>query len=443
VPAEVLEQILNCCLAPSFTPHNDRKLRLPELTSNGPALSERQPATFQTPVNLPRLKEGDSSLIVQALAAAGKISRVSDQRPGPSNGVAKATPVQPKVQEVHSNVSNSATEPTQAGVRVGVVPQGSRHDSEAPKKLIGQMSVAAPPSRLPERKLSRSALVSSSAFWAFLVVILFSLPISFLPKLVTKMMDGASPIAAPQTQAPLPPVLQVGAQPIPPQEQVPPQQSIGELITPTQLAPRKAKSAEGRGPEVSGTNHDSTKDPNGLSGSRDPNKDANIGHFGSRSVPGGTDYGNGTGEANDVRSTVASAGFGNSIPVPPPGGSGNSRDEVKSSVLAAATVESESSKPKANDAAAVVVQPLVILDKPSPVYTEEARRLAIEGEVLMEVIFSASGQVRIVRVVKGLGHGLDEAAISSAQQIRFEPAQQNGQPVDVPATVHIVFQLAF
>ena len=82
-------------------------------------------------------------------------------------------------------------------------------------------------------------------------------------------------------------------------------------------------------------------------------------------------------------------------------------------------------------------------DGSNPVYTAEARKLGLEGEVLVEVVFPASGPVRIVRVSKGLGHGLDEAAISAAQRIRFKPATQSGQPVDFPATVHIEFQLAF
>jgi outer membrane biosynthesis protein TonB len=45
--------------------------------------------------------------------------------------------------------------------------------------------------------------------------------------------------------------------------------------------------------------------------------------------------------------------------------------------------------------------------------------------------------------VKGLGHGLDEAALRAAEQIRFKPAIQQGQTVDFPAVAHIVFQLAF
>jgi TonB family protein len=51
--------------------------------------------------------------------------------------------------------------------------------------------------------------------------------------------------------------------------------------------------------------------------------------------------------------------------------------------------------------------------------------------------------VQVVRVTKGLGHGLDEAAMRAAEQIKFKPAMQNGQPVDFPAAVHIVFQIAY
>ena len=81
---------------------------------------------------------------------------------------------------------------------------------------------------------------------------------------------------------------------------------------------------------------------------------------------------------------------------------------------------------------APAVQPVVILEKPNPVYTEEARKLGLEGEVLVEVIFPASGQVQVVRVVKGLGHGLDEAALRAAEQIRFKPALQEGQAGGFP-----------
>ena len=87
--------------------------------------------------------------------------------------------------------------------------------------------------------------------------------------------------------------------------------------------------------------------------------------------------------------------------------------------------------------------PVEILFKPRPLYAPEARRLKIEGEVLVELLFAASGEARVLRVVRGLGHGLDENAIGAAQAIRFRPAQRDGAPIDSTAIVHIIFQLAY
>lgn len=91
---------------------------------------------------------------------------------------------------------------------------------------------------------------------------------------------------------------------------------------------------------------------------------------------------------------------------------------------------------------APAIVPVEVLSKPTPAYTEEARRLKIEGEVVLEVEFAATGSVRVVRVVRGLGHGLDESATVAARQIQFKPAQNGGRPVDFRTTVHIVFRLA-
>ena len=86
--------------------------------------------------------------------------------------------------------------------------------------------------------------------------------------------------------------------------------------------------------------------------------------------------------------------------------------------------------------------PAEITFKPRPVYTEEGKRLKVEGEVLLEVVFTATGQIHVRRVVQGLGHGLDESAIQAAQKIQFKPALKDGQPSDFQAVLHIVFQLA-
>lgn len=93
--------------------------------------------------------------------------------------------------------------------------------------------------------------------------------------------------------------------------------------------------------------------------------------------------------------------------------------------------------------AVALTTPIEIQFKPRPVYSDEARRLHIEGEVQIEIVFEASGAVEIVRVVRGLGHGLDESAIAAARGIRFRPAQRGGHPIDSTAVVHIAFELAY
>jgi len=82
-----------------------------------------------------------------------------------------------------------------------------------------------------------------------------------------------------------------------------------------------------------------------------------------------------------------------------------------------------------------------IVVKPTPEYTDEARSNKVEGEVLLEVEFRASGEVRVLRVVRGLGHGLDESAARAAERIQFKPARSSKGPVDFRATVQIVFRL--
>lgn len=140
-----------------------------------------------------------------------------------------------------------------------------------------------------------------------------------------------------------------------------------------------------------------------------------------------------------TRRAVASAGFGDaSSAAISTGGHGAVRAGGFGDAVAAA--------PPVNvrraAAAASPVTAARILDKPRPAYTEEARRLQIEGEVQLEVVFGASGEIQILRVVRGLGHGLDENAALAAKSIRFLPARREGHAVDSTATVHILFQLA-
>src|SRR5438876_12002711 len=87
--------------------------------------------------------------------------------------------------------------------------------------------------------------------------------------------------------------------------------------------------------------------------------------------------------------------------------------------------------------------PVDILEKPHPVYTAEGRSLKIEGDVVLDMVFLANGSIQVNRVLSGLGHGLDDAAMRAAQLIKFKPAKRDGQPVDFPARVRIEFRLAY
>ena len=182
-------------------------------------------------------------------------------------------------------------------------------------------------------------------------------------------------------------------------------------------------------------------DPNGLPGKGNPNKTTNINRLGSPALPGGDGYGNGTGGAKGIRGTVASTGFGNGVANPPPSGGGK-RGVVQSGGFADASVADNTPKKKAaaSDSPTTMVD---ILDKPRPQYTADGRNLKIEGDVVIDMIFQADGTVQVNRVISGLGHGLDEAAVRAAQQIKFKPAKRDGQPIDFPARVRIEFRLAY
>lgn len=152
----------------------------------------------------------------------------------------------------------------------------------------------------------------------------------------------------------------------------------------------------------------------------------------------------GSGVANGVpggksRGTVASAGFSNGVV----GGTGErgSHGTVATGGFGSpgAGAAGTQTAAKAQEPAST---PIILVAKPLPQYTAEAKQLHIEGDVTLEVRFTASGQVQVLRVMNGLGHGLDEQAKLAAERIRFKPATKNGQPVDQVSIIRISFQLA-
>lgn len=155
-------------------------------------------------------------------------------------------------------------------------------------------------------------------------------------------------------------------------------------------------------------------------------------------VVGSTGFGNGlkSGSNAGVVGKVASApvqGIMNAAPT-----NMSQRAKVASVAIPTATVAHASSPAKTVLAS---TQPEVSI--PKPVYTDEARHLKIQGNVVLRVTFFANGQIEVLGVLQGLGHGLDEQARSAVRQGRvLRPAMRNGQAVDMTTNITITFQLA-
>jgi periplasmic protein TonB len=78
---------------------------------------------------------------------------------------------------------------------------------------------------------------------------------------------------------------------------------------------------------------------------------------------------------------------------------------------------------------------------PDPEYTEEARNAKTQGTCILWLIVDDKGRPRNIRVVRGLGFGLDAKAVQAVQQWRFEPAMKDGKPVNVQISVEVGFHL--
>lgn len=78
---------------------------------------------------------------------------------------------------------------------------------------------------------------------------------------------------------------------------------------------------------------------------------------------------------------------------------------------------------------------------PDPEYTEEARRGKTQGTCTLMLIVDAAGRTRDIRVVHGLGLGLDAKAMEAVQRWRFDPALKDGKPVTVQISIEVEFKL--
>jgi TonB family protein len=278
---------------------------------------------------------------------------------------------------------------------------------------------------------------------------------------------------APLTE--LPPRIQIPVQPKPLPE--PPKPEIAHLNTPMPVIPPAPPKAVVAPPQPKTGLFASAKntpvannqakptvqtggfgDPSGATPNPNATRPSSIAAVGSFSAAPGAAQGSGAARQGTVQGTtfgagvpngvaggtghgaVASAGFSNGVIGGTPGGTGATRGTVATGGFGNNSFGGNAA-PVAKPQAVNFVAPEVI-SEPRPQYTEEARQLKIQGEVTLQVKFGANGKVEVLKVVTGLGHGLDEQAERVAQQIRFKPAARNGQPTDQITLIHILFQLA-
>jgi len=224
------------------------------------------------------------------------------------------------------------------------------------------------------------------------------------------------------------------------------------------LAPQpKAALAMAAAPALTPQQHPSVKptplgDLNGVKPNPNASKPATVAALGNpyggmqgpsaapRGVVGSTGFGNGlkSGTSAGSMGKVAQAGL--------PGGTGtaSSGPAMQGRVAAAGipAMAAASSTPSAVAAPESKTTPPVLLSHAEPEYTPEARQLKIQGDVVLRVTITTSGQMVVHSVIRGLGHGLDESAMRSAPSYKFRPATQNGQPVEYTTNIIIKFQTA-
>ena len=83
-----------------------------------------------------------------------------------------------------------------------------------------------------------------------------------------------------------------------------------------------------------------------------------------------------------------------------------------------------------------------LLRKVEPDYSDEAVRAELEGTVELGLEVWEDGKAHNIRVLRGVGMGLDEKAIEAVEQWLFEPGKKDGRPVRVRAEAHVSFKIA-
>jgi TonB family protein len=87
-----------------------------------------------------------------------------------------------------------------------------------------------------------------------------------------------------------------------------------------------------------------------------------------------------------------------------------------------------------------MIQSPSLIYKVEPEYTEEAKSAGLQGTVVLYAEVSPEGRAMNIRVVRGLGLGLDEKAIEAIRKWRFRPGTKDGSPIPVATTIEVNFR---
>ena len=104
------------------------------------------------------------------------------------------------------------------------------------------------------------------------------------------------------------------------------------------------------------------------------------------------------------------------------------------------TVKPYVAPPKYTPVYQVDTQPEVTSDCQGP-YPAEARQAGVEGTVVLSITVDFEGKVTHVKLLRGLGYGLDEAAVKEIRRCRFKPATKGGEAVGTTITYNYTFLL--
>ena len=257
-------------------------------------------------------------------------------------------------------------------------------------------------------------------------------PVTQLPKEVVKVQPP-KPVIEPPKVEPMKVEAKAPAMPAPAPRPVvtPPKPVVGQFAAPAAaqraVQPAAAKAAGFGSPTGVQANPNATQPSQlAVTGGFGSAANSNTGQTGRPGTVSTTGFGAGSAQGGTTgtgsqpagmpggHGTVASTGFGAGSS---PGGNGTGTHGTIASTGFGNT-------PAASTAPVRVQQPvttsIVVLSKPLPQYTAEAREAHIQGDVTLRVRFTADGQVGVLGVISGLGHGLDEQARLAAAQWLLE-----------------------